>query len=201
MSLITGLISGSAAFAGPQMTDSFNRNTGPAPASTTKTTPKTADQRDPVKWFEAMDELVASLKPTDVDRVILTRPFEQEAERVQEWINTATRVAKNYRKLAVELKAMTVPATLVGVKEYKDLKADWYNDTAAIYEDLIRPRKPSKTMEELDDRIARIEQRAKSQSMTGNNIHGMDLSLRRTYKVHLPRQTDRLQMYVRGKNN
>ena len=199
ISLVTGLFVASPVFAGPTMTDTFNRNTAPTPKSTTKTTPKAADLSDPVKWFESMDDLVSKRKPSDADRVILSRSFKQEAERVQEWINVATRVAKDYRALAGEIKALPVASNLAKFKEYRDLKADWYNDTATIYEDLIRPRQASKTMEELEEQIARINDRAKSQSQTFANISAMDLTLRRTYKVHLARQTDSLQQYVRGK--
>lgn len=152
-----------------------------------------------VKWFEKLDELVFSHKPSAADRVILSRPFNQEAERVQEWTETADKVAHNYRQLAKALHTLQVPSTICGAKEYKDLTADWYNDAAAIYEDLIRPRRPSKTIEELDETLLKIKQRAQSLSQTNANLKAMDLSLRKTYRIHLARQDDALQQYVRGK--
>lgn len=152
-----------------------------------------------VKWFEKFDDIIATHKPSAADRVILSRPFNQEAERVQKWTETADKVARNYRQLAKALKGLQVPSTLCGVSEYKDLTADWYNDAAAIYEDMIRPRRPSKTMEELDEIILHIKQRAQSLSQTNANLKAMDLSLRKTFRIHLARHDDALQQYVRGK--
>jgi uncharacterized protein YukE len=152
-----------------------------------------------VKWFEKFDETIFSHKATEGDRVILSRPFNQESERVQQWTETASNVAKRYRQLAQTLKAMNIPGNMPGVKEYRDLTSDWYSDAATIYEDLIRPRPAAKTIEELDSAINDIKDRSHSLAQTNNNLKSMDMSLRRTYRVHLPRCDDALQQYVRSK--
>lgn len=197
--LILTCLAGQAAQAAPRV-DSFSRVTAAHPATATSATHiDPAKLSDPVKWFETMDELVSRRKPTSADRVILSRPFNQEAERVQEWINTAGKVSKNYRELAKLLKQLPVSPGLPGVADYRDLTADWYSDAAAIYEDLIRPRKAARTMEELEEQIQQIKDRAQSLSQANANLKAMDLSLRKTYKVHLARHEDALQQYVRGK--
>lgn len=152
-----------------------------------------------VKWFDSFDEAVFGKKVTEAEQVILGRPFKQEVERVQEWTSVAGKVAKRYRELAHTLKAMDVPSTLPGVKEYRDLTADWYGDAAGVYEDLIKPRRPSKTMEELDATLDEIKTRAESLSRTNANLKNMDSSLRRTYRVHMNKTTDTFGQYIRSK--
>lgn len=154
-----------------------------------------------VKWFEKLDETIFAHKATAADRVILSRPFNQEAERVQQWTDKAAQVAKQYRQLAKTLKAMPVPDNMPGVKDYRDLTADWYDDVAAIYEDLIRPRAPARTMEELDALLDEIKARSQALAETNKNLKAMDVSLRKTYRVHLARYDDALQQYVRSKTN
>lgn len=152
-----------------------------------------------VKWFEKVDEMRFTHKAGEADRVILSRPFNQESERVREWTAVAAKVAKRYRELAQMLKAMPVPGNLPGVKEYRDLTADWYGDAAAIYEDLIKPRPPAKTIEELDASLDDIKARSQSLAQQISNLKSMDMSLRRTYQVHQDRTEDSLSQYVRSK--
>lgn len=190
------------AHAAPQAAEYFGRVTKPAMRQMREGAARPAIQNPdpakdlPVKWFESFDDAVASHKPSAADRVIMSRPFNQQAERVQQWIETASTVAKNYRQLSRVLRTMTVPAAMPGVAEYRDLAADWYADAASVYEDLIRPRRPSRTMEELEEAINQIKERASSLSQTNANLKAMDMSLRRTYRVHLAKHEDALQQYV-----
>ncbi len=205
--LAAGIVCASPAHAAKPTIDYFSagKTSGKAPASNFAAAsqgsfPGNSNSASAtVKWFEKFDETVFSHKATEADRVILSRPFNQEAERVQQWTETASNVAKRYRVLAQSLKSMTVPGNMPGVKEYRDLTADWYSDAADIYEELIKPRPAAKTMEELDAAINDIKDRSHSLAQTNNNLKSMDMSLRRTYKVHLPRCDDALQQYVRSK--
>jgi hypothetical protein len=149
-----------------------------------------------VSWFESFDTTVFTLKASDADRALLNRPFDREAERLQQWIDTAHRVAKNYRLLAATIKRKDVPSSAPDIKQYRDLKADWYGDVAGIYEDLIRPRRPPKTQEELEGQIQDIKQRALGLEAERMRLKEMDDQLRNTYKVHAPRETDALTQYI-----
>lgn len=152
-----------------------------------------------VTWFEALDDRIQSLKPTQADRVILNRPFNREKERVEQWIQVARKIAKNYRLCSQTLKGMPVPNNAQGLKEYRDLTADWYLDVATVYEDLIKPRPAARTMEELEDALNEVKGRAQSLTKTSTSLKAMDISLRKQYSVHLARHDDALQQYVRGK--
>jgi hypothetical protein len=149
-------------------------------------------------WFEKFDEVSFSLQPTDADQIILKKNFNQEAERVVQWTKTAGKVAHNYRLLAQTLKTASVPPNHPALKDYQIQMADWYNDKAAVYEDLIRPRAAAKTIEELHLQLQEISDRADSIASQGKALHSMDQHLRETYRVHQSRQTDKLQQYVRN---
>ncbi len=152
-----------------------------------------------VSWFESFDTTVYTLRVSDQDKALLNKPFEKRSERVQAWIDTAHRVATNYRLLATTIKRMPVPSNAEAVKMYRDLKADWYADVAGIYEDLIHPHKPPKTQEELDAQLDEIKQRAISLSDERQKLKEMDTNLRKTFMVHASRETDALSNYVLGK--
>lgn len=147
-------------------------------------------------WFERFDDIQFKLLPSDTDRIILKTSFNQEAERVVAWTKTAGKVAHNYRLLAQALKTSPIPANHPALKDYQNLMAEWYNDKAAVYEDLIRPRAAAKTIEELNDQLQEISDRADSIASTQKELHRMDMNLRDTYHVHQPRQTDKLWQYV-----
>ncbi len=151
-----------------------------------------------LSWFEKFDEVSFTLQPTDTDKIILKKNFNQEAERVMQWTKTAGKVAHNYRLLAQTLKTASVPTNHPALKDYQIQMADWYNDKAAVYEDLIRPRAAAKTIEELEDQLKEISDRADSIASQGKELHALDMHLRETYRVHQSRQTDKLQMYVRN---
>ena len=160
-----------------------------------------SDRTPAVNWFEAFDTSVNILGPSAADAVVLTMPLNQELERVQHWTATANKVSKNYKLLAHNLKNMTIPPDAPLLAEFRDLEADWYLDRAGVYDDLTRPRPPAKTMEELEDGLKHIEDRAKSTAETAKRLHDMDMTLRKTYHVHLSRQTDALSQYVMGTPN
>ena len=76
--------------------------------------------------------------------------------------------------------------------------ADFYQDMATIYEDLIRPRK-TRTQEELKFQLDEIKERADQLKVNSNNLLTMDMDLRRTFRVHQPKRTDALRRYVENK--
>jgi len=154
-----------------------------------------------VSWFESFDTTVFTLRPTHSDTVILTMSLNQELERVQKWTATASRVSRNYRLLARSLKNMSVPPDSPGLQEYRDFTADWYLDKAGVYDDLIRPRPPAKTMEELESDLKQVEDRAISTAETAKRLKEMDMDLRKAYHVHMSRETDPLSQYVMGSIN
>ncbi len=47
-------------------------------------------------WFEKLDQLRQQNHPSERDKVILTRPLMQDAARVQQWTDTASKVSKSY---------------------------------------------------------------------------------------------------------
>jgi hypothetical protein len=209
-SLIAGLAFACPANAAKPAIDIFSAGS-PSKAATSSPSPSFAaasqgsfpgnsnSDSQAVKWFEKFDEVVFAHKATEADRGILTRGFNQEAERVQEWTDTAEKLIKRYRELTKILRAMPVPGMLPGVKEYRDLTADWYSDAADVYAELIKPRPPAKTIEELQSGLDAIKTRAHTLYENNTNLRAMDMSLRKTYRVHLARTTDALQQYVRSK--
>lgn len=152
-----------------------------------------------LRWFESMDELVVKNRKTIHERTILTRDFKQDADRVQQWISTAANVASRYKVLSGKLLALQVPNGHEDIEKYVEILAGYYSDTAEIYEDLIRPRKPSKTLEDLEERLASIKSRSVAVKNTWNNLQDLDVSLRKKYRVHKRRADDALQQYVYGR--
>src|SRR5437764_818792 len=96
--ILTGcLFAGAAQAAPPPVGDVFNRVPDTAATGTTNGAKPNSVASD---WFKAFDTAVNSHKKNQTDATILSRPFNQEAERVSEWTATATKVSKNYRELA-----------------------------------------------------------------------------------------------------
>lgn len=158
-----------------------------------------SNPNDPVvRWFENFDQMVFSHAKTQNESAILTRGFNQEAERVAEWTQTANKVAVKYRYLAGLLRKLEFPPGCTDIRDYVSLVADWYADSASIYEDLVKPRKAAKTMEELDEGLDAIHNRAKGLKALNSRIYGLDTELRMKYHVHMRQQTDALQQYVKG---
>lgn len=177
-----------------------NKHSVPRPPETLGSLAMMSRGSPVVTWFETFDDAIHSFRPSQADRVILNRPFNREKERVEQWIKVARKIANNYRACSQTLKGMSFPKDAAeGLKEYRDLTADWYLDVATIYEDLIKPRPAAKTMEELEDALNEIKGRAQSLTKTSSSLKAMDVSLRKQYNVHLARHDDALQQYVRGK--
>jgi hypothetical protein len=158
-----------------------------------------SNQDDPVvRWFENLDRTIYCYAKTQSESAILTRGFNQESDRVQQWTETANKVAVKYRYLASVLRKLEFPPGATDLRDYTNLVADWYADSASIYEDLVKPRKAAKTMEELLEGLDSIHNRAKGLKALNERIYGLDIDLRMKYHVHMREQNDALQKYVKG---
>jgi hypothetical protein len=154
-----------------------------------------------VRWFEALDHIVFTGYPTAFEKSVLSRQFNQEAERVQQWIVVAQTVATRYRNTARALRNLPVPANWEEIAQYRDVRSDWFDDAATIYEDMYKPRKPARTIEELEAQLKDVESRAQQLGETKKINREMDRKLRVHYRVHAPVETDALSIYVKGKNH
>lgn len=153
-----------------------------------------------LRWFEQFDAVTFSGYPTDSERVTLTMPFNQEEERVQRWTQVAAKVAHRYRETAKQLRNIQVPYGRAEIVEYRNAKADWFDAAAGVYETLIKPRKPAQTIEELKEQLDKVTAEAESLSGVKTTLLSMDRNLRRTFRIHAPKQTDSLSKYVTGIN-
>jgi hypothetical protein len=187
--ILTLAVSQAPAQAVPQAHDYFSRTTSAAGAEGQAI-------RTAADWFNKLDQIQAEAKPSEADRVVLTRPLNQELERVKQWVATAGKIARNYRSACRQIKSMPIPKGCSGISQYRDLLADWYGDSAQVYEDLIRPRPPAKTMEELEGQLDEVSRRAQSNSQTRASLTAMENNLRQTYQVPV---NDAFQQYVSGK--
>jgi hypothetical protein len=151
-----------------------------------------------VHWFEDYDRAKADAKPTPVEQLILSRPMNQEFSRVQEFINTVGSIAKRFRALAKTLRKMPVQDNWAQVKELRDGEADFYEQTASVFEEMIKPRPPSKTKEELTAKQNELLDHANAAKQYGTVLISMDRKLRTTYGVHLDRDKDDIAKYVMG---
>jgi len=157
-----------------------------------------SDQTPQLEWFEIFDEYVWTLLPSEADKSVLSRPLNNELERVQDYIKTCNKIARNYRMLATQVRKLSPPPNSPGLKDYQKLKADFYDDMATVYEDLIKPRR-TRTQEELHAQLDEIKERADQLKVNSNNLLTMDMDLRRTFRVHQPKRTDALRRYVENK--
>jgi hypothetical protein len=175
------------AFAEPRAVDVFSVNSRNTPGSTPI-----------ILWFEKYDRLRQQYRPSEIDKVILTRPLMQNPQRVQQFTNTASKISKTYSLLAKSIRNMTVPSGMSDVKEYRDLMADWYQDSAAIYNDLIRPRPPAKTIEDLQEELDAIKKRSEGLANNMGNLKAMDRQVREAHKVPMPLEGDAVQQFIRS---
>lgn len=154
---------------------------------------------DPVvRWFEDMDKNIGRNSKTSQEVAILKRPFNQTVERVAEWSSVAGKVASKYHYVAILLRNMQYPPGKTDLKEYANLTADWFADSAAIYDDLLKPRRAAKTQEELDEGLNSILERAKALKEMNKTLLAMDMDLRKKYRVHTRTDQDPLQQYILG---
>ncbi|MBA4073922.1 MAG: hypothetical protein C0508_02705 [Cyanobacteria bacterium PR.023] len=157
-----------------------------------------SDASPELTWFEKFDEISFHGRPNDSERIILNMPFNQEQERVQRWTQTAANVAKRYRLTAKTLKTVQAPEGRADLDDYRTLRMEWFNDAAAVYEEMIKPRQPAQTIEELNEQLRQVKEQANSLGKTNITLLNMDRNLRRTYRVHNAKQTDALTKYVTG---
>jgi hypothetical protein len=171
-----------------QHVDVFNVNSQPSievPRTQNSFFGDKSAQRTPITiWFQKFDEERIKHLPSSEDKVIIARPINQQAERLTQWAAAAERIAKTYTEFAKLLRKMSVPPGYADLKEYKDLTADWYQDTAQIFTDYVRPRPASRTIEELEEQIKETKSREKSLVKTKTRIVEMDADIRAKYKVN-----------------
>lgn len=163
--------------------------------------PRPVVSRDssPQEWFTALDVYVGFFRPKDKDKYVINTPFNDEVEKVSAFCKTVSGVARNYRALAKNLKAMPISNNVPDpqkVREYRDLLANWYNDSAIVYEDMVRPRPPAKTKEELQGMINSIKDRSESLKSNLELLQKMDSDIRLTCHVDPPKYDDVLRTYA-----
>ncbi|MBC7996951.1 MAG: hypothetical protein IAF58_03350, partial [Leptolyngbya sp.] len=71
-------------------------------------------------------------------------------------------------------------------------------DMASVYDDLILPRRPARTKEELAEQLDEVKQKSDQLRIQGNNLIASDLDLRRTFNVHTNKHDNPLWQYVTG---
>lgn len=160
--------------------------------------PPVSASSTPQQWFDAFDTYVVVLGPTAGDKVIMNKPFNQEVERVAAFCNTVSKIARNYRILAHTLKTLPMPISMPDpkVRVYRDQMIDWYNDSALVYEDMIRPRPAARTKEELNSMIQDIKDRSENLKQTLSMLQEMDQDIRRQFHVNPPKGDDALGDYT-----
>ena len=77
--------------------------------------------------------------------------------------------------------------------------ADWYQDAAGVYEELIRPRPPARTIEDLQEQLEVVKKRSESLADNIASLKAMDRSLRQQYNVQPALQDDVIQQFARSK--
>ena len=122
----------------------------------------------------------------------------QEAARVQLFVKTAGDIARRFRAVAKTMRKMQVQDNWSNVRELRDGEADFYEQEASVYEEMIRPRRPSRTMEELDSKLKDLQDHAAAAKTYGDTLISMDRDLRGVYGVHLDRSKDDIAKYVMG---
>ncbi len=157
-----------------------------------------SDASPELTWFEKFDGISYHGRPTDSERIILNMPFNQEAERVQRWTAAASAVAKRYRETSKALKTLHAPRGRADLDDLCYARINWFNDAALVYEEMIRPRNPAQTIEELNDQLRQVKDQAGALKNQNVTILASDRKLRRFYRVHAPKETDALTGYING---
>jgi len=207
------------AYAADPHGDVFIRNTGAAaptvrpPSASALTTPSQKYDfhygSSPIqKWFAQLDEQVYLHRATPDEKLILGRNFGSppQLERVIEWTNTAARLAKKFRSLAKTLRSMSPPGSSgsdsgapSAVSAYKQALADYYDDSASVLEEYIKPRPAARTQEELEDQLKRVGERSETVKITSTHLTEMDSSLRSQFRVPTADFDNKLMTYVKKK--
>lgn len=216
--LAATLCTGTAALAANPATDEFHSNAAsnvrlnPAPAPLPM--PKRVED-NPVaqagsqsfgqdhiakRWFDNVDGLIGANLRTGIQASILAQGFNGEVERVEQWSKTAAEVSQRYKLLAKSLRGTPVPPGHPGLDEYLEMNANWFSDTADLYDELLKPRQAARTQEELDEQLEAVKLKAKGLKRTKDNLRQLDILIRQTYKVPNARHVDPLRQYVEGRN-
>jgi hypothetical protein len=199
LAVAAGSMAGSAAYAGPKGHDMFSTTTGAPPSQPHISGNAAFGNNSPVaRWFDAVDEAVISHTPGWSEKLVLKKEFKGDQNKVIEWSNTAAKVARQYRDLARILRAMPTPSNLgpasSTLRDYKVATADWYDDSAELFEDWIRPRQAAVTREELDEQINQMQQRSANLVRMNEDLQVMDKELRTQFDVR--DRNDALARYV-----
>lgn len=200
---IINAVAGSAAYAQHHGHDVFRTTTAPPTNAQPHISGNAAFSiNGPVpRWFDAIDAEVGARLPTIAEQAVMRRPFSGDVNRVMEWTNTASKVAQRYRAIARILRNAPMPQGLGSAsenfKQYKVITADWYDDSAALFEDWIRPRKAASTREELQTQLDEMSRRAKDLDAQNNTLLTMDKELRTQFGVR--DRVDALARYVTKK--
>lgn len=149
-------------------------------------------------FFESLDSICFRGWPKEQERFYLSQNFDGELEKVERWTRTARGVAKRYRNTATALRNLQIPNGRVDLQEYKEMRAEWFDSAARVYEEMIKPKPPAQTMEELEAQLRKVDQDADAVKHSKTTILAMDRRLRKLYRVHEPRESDALQNYVMG---
>lgn len=158
--------------------------------------PTVSPGSNPTEWFEAVDTYVSFFRPSFEDSFIVDRPFEQEVERVEEFCRTVVKISRNYRILAKRLAAMPLINSLPESRNYRIALVTWYNDQAALFEDMVRPRPPARTREELDGLLDDLKGRSELLKSQAERLQEGESKIRKKYGVHPPRYDDALHDYA-----
>lgn len=216
--LAATLCTGTAAWASKPSTDEFHSNAAsnvrlnPAPAPlpipqrvednpVAQAGAKSLGQDHPVKrWFDNLDGVIGVNLKTPKQAITLRQGFNGNVERVEKWSNTASEVSQRYKLLAAKLRGTPVPPGCPDLKDYLEMNANWFDDTAEIYDELLKPRQPAKTQEELDEQLQEIRTKAQGLKRTKEQLRSFDTEIRKQYKVPEARYEDFLRQYVEGQN-
>ena len=161
--------------------------------------PEVYTDSSPQQWFDALDTYVDFFRPTKGDEVVINSPFNDEVEKVNKFCTTVSKIARNYRALAKSLKSLPISTTLPDtqkVGEYRDLLVNWYNDSALVYEDMVKPRPAARTKEELQGMIKSITDRSEALKRTLEYLRQMDTDIRLSCHVDPARHDDSIRKYA-----
>jgi hypothetical protein len=210
------LCAGTTAWAAKPNTDEFHSNAGsnvklnPAPAP--RPIPKTVDE-NPVaqagalsigqdhlvkRWFDGLDGVISTNLRTSEESAILAKPLNKDPRRVADWTETASKVSGRYKLLAKKLRGTPVPPGCPGLDTYLEMNADWFDDSAEVYDELMKPRPPAKTQEELDEQLLAVKTKAQALKNSKDQLRSYDTDMRKAYKVPMARHEDALRSYIEG---
>ncbi len=219
VTLTATLLPASAAYPEPPREDVFGRTTAASPtsrppirghasANSVRIAPSApvpdmprmpvSASSTPQQWFDAFDTYVMKLGPGYEDRLVMRTEFNQTVERVTAFCNTASKIARNYRILSKTVKSLPMPLSMPDskVKLYRDQMAEWYGDSAQVFEDMVRPRPAARTKEELNSMINDIKSRSDGLTEKLAILQQMDQEIRRDYHVNPPKNDDALGNYT-----